>query len=719
MPELLKHIPIFGTQVACADYETGFAAIARLAKRDRPSAVCASNTHIVSHARYDRSFGDVMRSFDLILPDGMPLIWYLNRHGAKLSDRVYGPYFMRYALQHSTPELKHFFFGGKRSTLDSLLKQAKALNPLVNIVGSYSPPYRKWNEEDESENARLIQEADPDFIWVALGGERQERWIAANLRRHQRGVFLAVGDAFELLAGNRSFAPKWIQRWGLTWLYRLSQEPRRLWGRYFKYNSLFLYYLALEVFGLDKKNSGFGIQDSEKVTKSFGIGRKNLVLQENKDSAFRSQPSALGFKIAFIGSRGVPARYSGFETVVEELGRCLVQRGHLVTVYNRTFYYPTRFEQSHGMQIKWFPTVRSKSLETTVHTIFCLIDALFQRYDIIYLCGVGNAPLSRFLLWLSKTKLIINVDGADYRRAKWGPIGRFWLCRSEREAVKVADAVIADNPEIVTRYKKSYGYQPEMISYGSPVGCSYESTGVLGKFNLSSRGYFLYVGRLTPENEALLAIEGYLRFLRKIEDQKAETGDLRPDADTLQDRDWPEARAEAESGIPKLVIVGDAGYESAYYAKLRQKAAPHPEQIIFTGTQFGDCYRELSDHSLAFLLPAQIEATRLVLLDQMGFGAAIIYYDCEATRHVIGDAGFQFGDNAKAQDQYELLGDAENLHLRSSADSLAEQLCFTHQNPASVESMRKRAYERAKRHFSWDAVTDRYEEIFRELKPDA
>jgi N-acetylglucosaminyldiphosphoundecaprenol N-acetyl-beta-D-mannosaminyltransferase len=242
----LKHASVLGTRLACTSYAGAVAEIQMLGNQARPSAVCAANTHIVSLARHDPTFGSVMGAFDLILPDGMPLVWALNRKGAGLADRVYGPYFMREAIRSLGAPWRHFFFGGKTDTLERLQNALLALNPNLQIVGTLSPPFRAWTEEDEAEFARAIADAKADFVWVALGGERQERWIQANLHRHSRGVFLAVGDAFELLAGNRPFAPAWMQRCGLTWLYRLLQEPGRLWPRYFRYNSLFLRYSLLD-----------------------------------------------------------------------------------------------------------------------------------------------------------------------------------------------------------------------------------------------------------------------------------------------------------------------------------------------------------------------------------------------------------------------------------------------------------------------------------------
>lgn len=242
MIEIPESINVLGVPLACVDYGSATDLVQGLAKRGKPAAVAASNTHIVSAARHYSYFGDIMKAFDLILPDGMPLIWAMNLKGAGLKDRVYGPYFMRHMLQNTPRPWKHFFFGGTEHTLSELIKWAVGLQPDLEIAGVYSPPFCEWTENDEKKFAALIKKSGADFVWVALGGERQERWIIQNQHRYEKGVFFAVGDAFALLAGLRTFAPSWMQRLGLTWLYRLIQEPTRLSRRYFKYNCLFIFY---------------------------------------------------------------------------------------------------------------------------------------------------------------------------------------------------------------------------------------------------------------------------------------------------------------------------------------------------------------------------------------------------------------------------------------------------------------------------------------------
>lgn len=619
-----RKITILGTPVAVVDYDAAIAESLRLAGEPRPAAVAASNTHIVALARHERGFGAVMQKFDLVLPDGMPLRWSLNAQGAALADRVYGPYFMEKMIRATPHPWRHFFFGGTGETLEALTAHLREIQPAIEIAGTFSPPFRAWTEADEENFARTIAEARPDFIWVALGGERQERWIMDNLARHLRGVFFAVGDAFVLLAGERAFAPPWMQRLGITWAYRLWQEPRRLWRRYTRFNSLFLYY----------------------------------TLRDAWASRPEDKPRAPGKpSIAFLGSRGVPARYSGFEVVVEELGKRLAARGHAVTVYNRLPHHGAPQPVWEGMHIIGLPTIPTKSLDTIVHTTLSILDALRRKYDIIYLCGVGNAILGRLARWRG-TKVIINVDGADFSRKKWRGFARFWLRQSERWATQSADCIIADNATIANRYTDRYGAETEHLSYGLTVRDEPVRSGELERWGLQPDNYYLYVSRLTPENEAELLLRAY--------------------------------RALADP-LP-LVMVGADPYE---YAHRRELQALSTDRVIFTGLRFSHAYIELSQHSRAFIMPATIEATRLVLLDQLGMGKAIIYHDCPATREVVGAAGIPFGPDRPVE-------------------ALTEKLGWAADHPEGCAAAGRRARQRAEQ-FRWDSVLDRYEEIFRRI----
>jgi N-acetylglucosaminyldiphosphoundecaprenol N-acetyl-beta-D-mannosaminyltransferase len=243
-PEAIR---LLGTSVTCATYDSALERIKALAGELRPSAVCPCNTHIIGEARHSPEFAKVLGRFDLVLPDGMPVVWALNARGAGLRDRVYGPYFMRHTVQNAPRPWRHFFFGDSEECLAELRRVLVRLQPDIEIAGMLSPPFRRFTEADEVSFADKINRANPDFVWVALPGVRMERWIIENQERYRRGVFLAVGDAFSLLSGRRSFAPSWMQRMGLTWAYRLYKEPMRLGPRYLRYNSMFVSYLLWDM----------------------------------------------------------------------------------------------------------------------------------------------------------------------------------------------------------------------------------------------------------------------------------------------------------------------------------------------------------------------------------------------------------------------------------------------------------------------------------------
>jgi N-acetylglucosaminyldiphosphoundecaprenol N-acetyl-beta-D-mannosaminyltransferase len=163
---------------------------------------------------------------------------------------------MRHALRCTPRPWRHFFFGDSVECLADLRRVLLQLQPDIEIVGMLSPPFRTFTDADEESFADAINSAAPDFVWVALPGVRMEQWIIDNQARYQRGVFVAVGDAFALLSGRRSFAPSWMQRMGLTWAYRLCREPFRLGPRYLRYNSIFLSYLLWDALRASSRGSG-------------------------------------------------------------------------------------------------------------------------------------------------------------------------------------------------------------------------------------------------------------------------------------------------------------------------------------------------------------------------------------------------------------------------------------------------------------------------------
>jgi N-acetylglucosaminyldiphosphoundecaprenol N-acetyl-beta-D-mannosaminyltransferase len=249
----LKIIPIIGLPVAATTYAGAVDWILTNAPHaDRAYAVEAANTHVAALARTDKAFGETMNRFDLICPDGMPLVWALNTKltaAEKLTDRVYGPTLMLETLKATTGKastFKHFLLGGKQSTLDTLTRSFATRFPDVAITGTHSPPFGEWPEGEFELITEKIRSSGANLIWVGLGCPKQENWIAANKDRLPPGVYFGIGAAFAFHAGEVRQAPPLIQKSGMEWAYRVAMEPRRLFKRYFTYNSLFLYHLVRE-----------------------------------------------------------------------------------------------------------------------------------------------------------------------------------------------------------------------------------------------------------------------------------------------------------------------------------------------------------------------------------------------------------------------------------------------------------------------------------------
>jgi N-acetylglucosaminyldiphosphoundecaprenol N-acetyl-beta-D-mannosaminyltransferase len=236
----LRSTFVLGTPLTATTYDELTSALQQLAKQPRPVAVDFSNTHIVALRRHDPPFRELTGEFDFFIPDGMPLIWCLNWRGMKLRDRVYGPTFMRYCVLKSAAPFTHYFLGGSEDCLGRLQAFFFNQNPALKIIGVHNGYFKP---DEEQQIVDEINRRSPDFIWVGLGTPKQQAWIHKYKTQIKRGIILAVGFAFDVNSGMKSDAPLWMQRIGLTWVFRLGSEPRRLAPRYFKYNFLFLFYL--------------------------------------------------------------------------------------------------------------------------------------------------------------------------------------------------------------------------------------------------------------------------------------------------------------------------------------------------------------------------------------------------------------------------------------------------------------------------------------------
>lgn len=233
---------IMGVRIAVTDMETTVRRIEEHLDDWRGEYICVANVHTTVTAHDDPSYRAVQNGAVMALPDGGPLSQYSRRKGFAQAARVTGPDLMKEMLRESAQKhYRHYFYGSTQETLDILRAKITRNYPGAVIAGMASPPFRPLTEEEDAAAVAAINEARPDFVWVGLGAPKQERWMAAHQGR-VHALMLGVGAAFDYEAGNIRRAPRWMQRCNLEWLYRLLQDPKRLFKRYFVTNTKFLWW---------------------------------------------------------------------------------------------------------------------------------------------------------------------------------------------------------------------------------------------------------------------------------------------------------------------------------------------------------------------------------------------------------------------------------------------------------------------------------------------
>jgi N-acetylglucosaminyldiphosphoundecaprenol N-acetyl-beta-D-mannosaminyltransferase len=207
-------------------------------------SVCCANVHMVMEAFDHPDFRRAVNSADLVTSDGMPLVWALKRLGVSDASRVYGPDLMRLLLAGAERDgLRIGLFGGTPSTLERLVDTVMRQHPRLPIAFAESPPFHRISREEEQGAVDRIEAAGVQLLFVGMGCPKQENWVAEH-RENLSCVALAVGAAFDFLAGAKPQAPRWMQAHGLEWLFRLLSEPRRLWRRYLQANPRFVWHFA-------------------------------------------------------------------------------------------------------------------------------------------------------------------------------------------------------------------------------------------------------------------------------------------------------------------------------------------------------------------------------------------------------------------------------------------------------------------------------------------
>jgi N-acetylglucosaminyldiphosphoundecaprenol N-acetyl-beta-D-mannosaminyltransferase len=213
--------------------------------------ITVTGMHGVMEAHHSAKFRTVLDDADMIVPDGMPLVWISRLRGCGLQRRVYGPELMlRFCQETAGHGYRHFIYGGDAGVPEQLAARLEVLCPGIRIVGMHAPPFRPLTSEEDAAAVDMVNRAAPDVLWVGLGTPKQDRWMHEHRDRLRVPVMVGVGAAFDFLAERKKQAPAWIQEHGLEWLFRLLQEPRRLWKRYLVDGPEFVALSVLELLGL-------------------------------------------------------------------------------------------------------------------------------------------------------------------------------------------------------------------------------------------------------------------------------------------------------------------------------------------------------------------------------------------------------------------------------------------------------------------------------------
>jgi len=368
-------------------------------------------------------------------------------------------------------------------------------------------------------------------------------------------------------------------------------------------------------------------------------------------ATFNNRP----LRIAFIGGRGLVSKYSGIETYYEEVGKRLAGVGHHVTVYCRTYFTPA-LREHNGMRIVRLPTIRSKHLETVLHTFLSTLHAITQPCDVVHYHALGPALFS-FIPRLAGKKTMVTVQGLDWQRKKWGRLASIVLRLGERAAVRLPNVTMVVSRTLRQHYWDQHAAETTYVPNGGLLR-DHRMPNKIFDWGLEPGNYILFLGRFSPEKGCRLLVEAYERLDTNV----------------------------------KLVMAGAASYCDAYTRELRTHAS---ERIKLLDWVSGDALDELLTNAMLFVLPSDLEGLSLALLDAMGAGLCVLASDVPENREAVEDAGFTF--------------------RRGDAADLSERLQFLIANPTVREAAGEAARRRVQEEYQWNKIATQIEAAYFEL----
>lgn len=360
-------------------------------------------------------------------------------------------------------------------------------------------------------------------------------------------------------------------------------------------------------------------------------------------------------KVAFVGTRGIPARYGGFETAVEELATRFVEHGFECVVYCRNG--DPSVTEFRGVELVHLPAVRRKSVETLLHSFVSVLHVLRRPVDVVLLFNGANAVFIP-LLRLRRIPAAVHVDGLEWKRAKWSGLARRWHLIGERLAVRFADAVVADAPGIARYYRQRHDADTVELTYGANV-LEDPGSDLLGDLGLEPDGYHLVVARFEPENHIPMIIEGFV----------------------------------ASCATMPLVVVGREEFGESHTAEVRAAAGDDPRVRFIGAVWFQEQLDQLYANARTYLHGHSVGGTNPSLLRAMGAGVATVMYDVEFNRDVAGDAGRYF----------------------ASPDDVAKELEAAEADPAAARERGDAGRRRIAEAYRWDDVVLGYERLCSDL----
>lgn len=246
-------INILGIKVTPTNHNEVLKKMTDWVKNCQPHYVCVTGVHGIMESQRSQKLKSIHNHAGLVTPDGMPLVWLCRLHGAKQVQRVYGPdLLLEVCRQSITSGWKHYFYGGGPGVAEQLIARLTQSFPGLQVAGCASPPFRPLTPAEDFAAVEKINASGADIVWVGLGAPKQELWMGDHYGRITAPLMIGVGAAFDFHAGLKKQAPRWMQHSGLEWLFRLAEEPRRLWKRYLINNPAFIFLVILQLLGLRK-----------------------------------------------------------------------------------------------------------------------------------------------------------------------------------------------------------------------------------------------------------------------------------------------------------------------------------------------------------------------------------------------------------------------------------------------------------------------------------